>query len=201
MSRRRCRGFSRPAATAASTIASITPSPRWRLQARPAGPGPAATRPPAPSRPGGPPPAPSPPDGRTPPARPPTAPAPRRDRPAVNPQVSGPDHDRPRRSPGNRELRRTGLHQQRKADKIAQGTPVTGAGLDTQTPTRSPSPSPKSPQNTRSQLHRSDLTLKYVVLRYGRTRAGHEIRVQHHVGMINIARYVTSVRSGAPTMN
>ena len=26
---RRCRGFSRPAATAASTAASITPSPRW----------------------------------------------------------------------------------------------------------------------------------------------------------------------------
>ena len=30
MIRRRCRGFSRPSAIAASTAASITPSPRWR---------------------------------------------------------------------------------------------------------------------------------------------------------------------------
>ena len=75
---------------------------------------------------------------------------------ALNPQAGGPDHDRPRRGSRRPETPSPGLHLQRQADKNAQGTPVMGAGPNTERPPGVPSVS-KIPQSPRSQLHQSDV--------------------------------------------
>jgi hypothetical protein len=105
-------------------------------------------RAPAPSRPGGPPQELSPPDaehGRLARRR---RPALRCDRHAVNPQASGPDRDRSRRSPGNRELRRRACISNGRHIRTHEGLLLIGAGPDTQTLTQESLSVSKSTQGT-----------------------------------------------------
>ena len=170
MIRRRCRFLSRPVHERRVHDRLDHPVPEMHAPARPAGPGPAATHPPGPSRPAGSPPEPSPPgrqntvsspaDGTAPPAV--TVPA------TANQQVSGPHYDRSVREPRYSGTPMSGLHQQRQADKKAQGAP---GRARTRHPNAYQEPRPRANhltparENHRSlPSHSGPISLKSVVL-------------------------------------
>ena len=167
MIRRRCRGFSRPCASAASTMASITPSPRCGSSS------PSRTRSGShasastvPSRrttagavtTGRQNSASSPADGAVPAALPSLPRGPAGQRPA--PPPSPPESPSLRAPQGE-------LRHWRKEGKIARGTPRVRRGLDTQRLPGVPSHTPKPAQNTRSQRQPNRQLLKSVVLAAG----------------------------------
>src|SRR5215470_7737674 len=137
MIRRRCRRFSRPCSSAASAIASITPSPRWRSSS------PSRTK------------SGSHPSALTVPSLRSRAgaghhrvaehrhlarrrhPGPRRQRiPAARTQVTSPDHQRPGRRPRQQGLHSLACINDGRHIRTHKGS-WDGRGLDTQTPTRS----------------------------------------------------------------